>query len=340
MIAERTVDRNIVKAILGAGLHAANSYADFKLAQLTERDEGQKEMRRYNLDKARTRINNQKSTINALSKQVEAINADLKEKKKHRELGIEEAPDTTTVPSTEVERKAAEAVEKYMAMNAAYARHGLISPDTQKRLDQVINQFMNSISSGRVYRKLIDVRSLFETLETYKDNVDPAAESLIDGALRKLLAPDSVAMQGEVEAYSAHRGYYDELMELRERLKNGSALTPQKRKRAYELAQALQEFYIEEANTLKEILAAHIQALGILSITDSNGRKILSADPDFLLSAIDMSQFDLSEPVLGNDRDTTEGATEAQEAGSIGTAAVDTADEVGDKVDKSDSQTG
>ncbi len=318
MAAEKTVDRNIVKAILGAGLHAANSYADFKLAQLTERDERQKEMRRYNLDKARTRINNQKSTINALSKQVEAINADLKEKKQHRELGIEEAPladtDTTTAPSTEVERKAAEAVEKYTAMNAAYARHGLISPDTQKQLDQVINQFMNSTGSEQVYRNLIDVRPFFETLETYKDSLDPAAESLIDGALRKLLEPDSVVMQGEVEAYSAHRGYYDELLKLRKRLKSGSALTPQERKSAYKLAQALQEFYIDEANTLKEILTEHIQALGILGITDSNGQKILSADPDFLLSAIDLSQFDLSEPMLGDDGDTTEEATEAQDA--------------------------
>jgi len=318
MAAERTVDRNIVKAMLGAGLHAANSYADFKLAQLTERDERQKEMRRYNLDKARTRINNQKSTINALSKQVEAINADLKEKKKHRELGIEATPpaetDTTTAPSTEVEPKAAEAVEKYTAMNAAYARHGLISPDTQKQLDRVINQFMNSTGSEQVYRNLIDVRPLFETLETYKDSLDPAAESLIDGALRKLLEPDSPAMQGEVEAYSAHRGYYDELLKLRKRLKSGSALTPQERKSAYQLAQALQEFYINEANTLKETLAEHIQALGILGITDSNGQKILSADPDFLLSAIDMSQFDLSEPMLGDDRDTTEETTEAQDA--------------------------
>ena len=315
MAAERTVDRNIVKAILGAGLHAANSYADFKLAQLTERDERQKEMRRYNLDKARARINNQQSTISALSKQVETINAGLKEKKKHRELGIEAAPlaetDTTTAPSTEVDQKAAEAVEKYTAMNAAYARHGLISPDTQEQLDQVINQFMNSTGSEQLYRNLIDVRPFFETLETYKDNVDPAAEPLIDGALRKLLEPDSVAMQGEVEAYSAHRGYYDELLKLRKRLKSGSALTPQERKSAYQLAQALQEFYINEANTLKEILAEHIQALGILGITDSSGQKILSADPDFLLSAIDMSQFDLSEPVLEDDGDTTEEATEA-----------------------------
>ena len=53
-----------------------------------------------------------------------------------------------------------------------------------------------------------------------------------------------------------------------------------------------------EAEKLKERLRADIESIGLLGLKNAEGELIRSADPDFLLSDIDFTQFDLSNPVL------------------------------------------
>lgn len=187
--------------------------------------------------------------------------------------------------------------QAYQDLNRAYANLGMISPEAQKRLDAVFNKLTNPAGSGKVYQNLRDVKSLFQVLETLKGNTGPEAKNMIGVVLGKLIGQGNATMQGQIEAYAAKRGILDELYELRERLTKGSALTPQARQSAYQLAAALQQYYIGEAEKLKERLRADIEAIGLLGLKNAEGEIIRSADPDFLLSDIDFTQFDLSNPV-------------------------------------------
>ncbi|MCE2396877.1 hypothetical protein J4G02_20345 [Candidatus Poribacteria bacterium] len=223
----------------------------------------------------------------------------------------------------------------YQDLNRAYANLGMISPEAQKRLDNVFNKLTNPTGSGKVYQNLRDVKSLFQVLENLKDNTGLEAKNMIGIVLGKLIGQGNASMQGQIEAYAAKRGILDELFELRERLTKGSELTPQARQSAYQLAAALQQYYMNEAEKLKERLRADMESIGLLGLKNAGGEIIRSADPDFLLSDIDFTQFDLSNPVLeasGEPDQTGEGdkVSEKDAPQKIAEAIVDIANAVVD----------
>ena len=217
-------------------------------------------------------------------------------------------------------------VKAYQDLNRAYANLGMISPEAQKRLDNVFDKLTNPAGSGKVYQNLRDVKSLFQVLETLKDNIGPEAKNMIGVVLGKLIGQGNAAIQGQIEAYAAKRGILDELYELRERLTKGSALTPQARQSAYQLAEALQQYYMGEAEKLKERLRADIESIGLLGLKNAEGEIIRSADPDFLLSDIDFAQFDLSNPVL----EASGAADQTGEGGNV--SEKDTSQKIADAI--------